>query len=129
MTSDEVTRRRLAQRGLLVFALGHHERASGVESASTRHVQGRRHLSRQHDLVVQLIGMVRQHGREQRLGIGMEDLVEEVMALTGGKGVFKPWMEVSSANVEVSSILLEVCFDAHSMWYEVTDVNTTSGSE
>ena len=63
--------RDLAQGRLLLRAARHDVRAARVEAAAGRRVERRRHLAGQHDLLVLTARSRRQHGGEQRLGVGV----------------------------------------------------------
>ena len=77
-----VTRRDLAQGRFLLRAARHDEGAARMEPAAGRRIRAATGTSpAQHDLLLAVgPGRGEQHGREQRLGIGMADIVEQRLA-------------------------------------------------
>src|SRR5262249_13994927 len=78
MTSDAVSRRRLLDGRRLGGATGHGKRTARVETAAGRRRQGARHLALDRDALALVVGMRRQGGGKQRLGIGMQRLVAQL---------------------------------------------------
>src|SRR5262245_62485229 len=81
VAGDLVTCRQLDERGLVLGAARHDERAAGMKVATPRRVDGTRHFTREHDLFPRLIGMRRQRGREQRLRVRMQWSRAQLQAL------------------------------------------------
>src|SRR5205823_3230375 len=67
---------------LLLAAARHDMRATRMEAAARRRVQGTWHLAGQDDLLLLLVGVARQGSREQRLGVGMFRITGEGARLT-----------------------------------------------
>src|SRR5262245_54872612 len=76
MARHAVSRRNLPQRGLYAGAARHGVRATRMEPATARWTERGRDLSRQNDLLAQLIRTGEQDRREEGLRVGMAHVIE-----------------------------------------------------
>src|SRR5215831_17769805 len=78
MTGDAVSRRSLLDGRHLGRATRHGEGTARMETAAGRRRQGARHLTLDRDTLALVVGMRRQGGGKQRLGIGMQRFVAQL---------------------------------------------------